>query len=58
VPQCIEDNKDEDANPDVIKKYCECMSRKMDPSESQPISEWETSHPEETKACDKEAGWK
>jgi hypothetical protein len=58
VNQCIADNKKEGASEDVVRKYCVCMNNAMSSSETKSISEWEKSHPDEVKACDKEAGWK
>lgn len=58
INQCVQDNKDQGAKEEVVLKYCTCMNDKMDDNENQPISEWEKSHPDERKACDKEAGWR
>ena len=58
INQCIADNKKEGATEDVVRKYCVCMNNKMADSETKSITEWEKTHPDETKACDKEAGWK
>ena len=58
VNKCINDNKDEGAKAEVVKKYCECMNDKMDSNETKSISQWEKTHPDERKACEKEAGWK
>ncbi len=58
VAQCLKDNAGEGAAEDVVHKYCVCMNNKMSSSETQSITQWEKSHPEERKACDKEAGWK
>lgn len=58
VNQCIADNKKEGATEDVVRKYCVCMNNAMSNDETKSISEWEKSHPDEVKACDKEAGWK
>ena len=58
VAQCIKDNKDEGAKEEVVYKYCECMNNKMDSNETKSISEWEKTHPDERKACEKKAGWK
>ena len=41
-----------------MRKYCVCMNNAMGDEESKSVTEWEKSHPDETKACDKEAGWK
>lgn len=58
VNQCIADNKKEGVTEDVVRKYCVCMNNAMSNDETKSISEWEKSHPDEMKACDKEAGWK
>ncbi len=58
VNQCVADNKKEGATEDVVRKYCVCMNNAMGEEEAKSISEWEKTHPDETKACDKEAGWK
>lgn len=58
IAQCLKDNKREGASEDVVYKYCKCMNNKMSSNETQSITQWEKSHPEEQKACDKEAGWK
>ncbi|MFA5900414.1 MAG: hypothetical protein WC829_15025 [Hyphomicrobium sp.] len=58
VNQCIADNKKEGAAEDVVRKYCVCMNNAMSDDETKSVSEWEKSHPDEVKACDKEAGWK
>ncbi|CAN1723331.1 conserved exported protein of unknown function [Hyphomicrobium sp. 1Nfss2.1] len=58
INQCIADNKKEGATEDVVRKYCVCMNNAMSDSETKSITEWEKTHPDEVKACDKEAGWK
>ncbi len=58
INQCVADNKKEGATEEVVKKYCVCMNNAMGNDEEKSVSAWETSHPDETKACDKEAGWK
>ena len=58
INQCIADNKKEGATEDVVRKYCVCMNNAMGDKETKSVSEWEKTHPDETKACDKEAGWK
>jgi hypothetical protein len=58
IAQCAKDNAKEGATAEVVKKYCTCMNGKMDDSETKSISEWEQTHPDEMKACEKEAGWK
>lgn len=59
VDQCIRDNKDEPGGtPPIVRAYCACMSEKMDSNETRSITQWETSHPGEQKACEKKAAWK
>jgi len=57
INQCVADNKG-DAAESVVLKYCTCMNNKMSNNETQSITQWEKSHPQERAACDKEAGWK
>lgn len=59
VNQCIADNRGEPgATPAIVRAYCVCMNEKMDNNENQSITQWEKSHPEERKACDRQAGWR
>jgi len=58
INQCIGDNKDQGAKPDIVRKYCICMNEKMDNNETQSITQWEKTHPKERKECDRVAGWK
>jgi len=58
INQCAQDNKDQGAKEDVVLKYCTCMNGKMDDNENASITVWEKSHPDERKACEKEAGWR
>lgn len=58
INQCTQDNKDEGAKEDVVLKYCTCMNEQMDDNENASVSEWEKSHPDERKTCEKEAGWR
>ncbi len=58
INQCIRDNKDEKAKPEVIRKYCECMNNKMDDNETQSITQWEKTHVKERTECDRVSGWK
>ena len=58
IKQCVKDNKDEGAKEEVVLKYCKCMNDKMDSNETKTISQWEKTHPDERKSCEKEAGWK
>ena len=54
INQCIADNKKEGATEDVVRKYCVCMNNAMGDEETKSVTEWEKSHPDETKACDNE----
>ena len=58
IAKCIEDNKNANVSAEVITKYCTCMTRKMERSETRSVSEWEKTHPQERAECDKESGWK
>ncbi len=58
IAECVEDNFDEKASTDVIRKYCTCMNRKIPAGETQSISDWEKSHPVDMAECDREAGWR
>jgi len=58
IAKCIQDNKDANVPVEVITKYCTCMNEKMDESETQSITQWEKTHPNERAECDKVAGWK
>lgn len=58
IAQCIKDNKDEGAKPEVVRKYCTCMNDKMDANETKSITEWEKTHKKEAAECSKKAGWK
>lgn len=58
IAKCMEDNKDQGQSAEVVRKYCECMNSKMDSNESQSVTQWEKTHPQERKECDKIAGWK
>lgn len=58
IKQCVDDNKDQGAKPDVVAAYCSCMNGKMSSNETQSISEWEKTHVAERKACDKGSGWR
>jgi hypothetical protein len=57
VARCLSDNADAKVDVSIVTKYCTCMNNKMSSNETQSISTWEKSHPDEMKACDKEAGW-
>jgi hypothetical protein len=58
IAQCIKDNAEAKVAPEVITNYCACMTRKMDESETQSVTQWEKTHPTERAECDKESGWK
>jgi len=58
IAKCVKDNAKEGAKADVVKKYCTCMNSKMDDNETKSITQWEKTHPDEMKACEKVAGWK
>ncbi len=58
IAQCMKDNQDAKVDASVIQKYCSCMNNKMSSDETQSISQWEKTHPNERRACDKESGWK
>lgn len=58
IAQCIIDNKDEGQPMEVVQKYCECMNSKMDENETQSVTQWEKTHPQERKECSDKAGWK
>ena len=58
INQCVQDNKSKGAKEEVVLKYCTCMNDKMDDDEDASIIDWEKSHPDEKRACEKEAGWR
>lgn len=58
VAQCVRDNKDEGAKAGVVRKYCECMTEKMDEAETRSVSQWEKANPSAMKACERQSGWK
>jgi hypothetical protein len=58
INQCIDDNRNEGARADVVRKYCVCMNEKMDNNETRSISEWEKANPRTRDACSREAGWR
>ncbi len=59
VNQCIEDNRGEaGATPAIVRAYCLCMNEKMDSNETRSITQWEKSHPNERRACERQAGWR
>jgi hypothetical protein len=57
INQCVKDNSDQGAKRLVVLKYCTCMNNKMTDEDTQSITEWEKTHPEEQKACEEGAGW-
>lgn len=57
INQCVKDNSDEGAKRLVVLKYCTCMNNKMTDEDTQSVTEWEKTHPEEQKACEEQAGW-
>jgi len=58
IKKCVGDNKREGATPEVVAVYCACMNGKMSSNETLSITAWESTHPTEQAACDKESGWK
>lgn len=58
IAKCMDDNKDQGKPAEVVSKYCECMVEKMDDNETQTVTQWEKTHPQEQKECDEKAGWK
>lgn len=58
IAQCMLDNKDEGAGTEVVQKYCKCMNDKMSNEETQSITQWEKTHPQDEKECSAKAGWK
>ena len=58
INQCLEDNKNENPNKEVVLIYCTCMNEKMDSSETRSITQWEKVNETERKACDRKAGWR
>jgi len=59
INQCIQDNRGEPgATPEIARAYCVCMNEKMDSNESQSISQWEKSRPNERRACERQSGWR
>jgi len=58
IAKCVDDNKKEGQEVETVMVYCHCMNSQMSENESQSITEWEQSHPQEAKACSEKAGWK
>jgi hypothetical protein len=57
VAKCLRDNADAKVGVEIVTKYCTCMNNKMSSDETLSISAWEKTHPNDMKACDREAGW-
>jgi len=57
INQCIKDNSDAKVAASIVKSYCTCMNDKMSDNETRTITQWEKSHPQERKACEKKSGW-
>ena len=57
INQCVKDNSDQGAKRLVVLKYCTCMNNKMTDEDTQSVTEWEKTHPDEQKACEEDAGW-
>lgn len=58
IKQCVADNQGEGQTATVVAAYCSCMSKKMSASETQSITTWENSHPNDQGNCSVEAGAK
>jgi len=58
IKQCVADNQGEGQSATVVAAYCACMSKRMAASETQSITTWETSHPNDQGNCSVEAGAK
>jgi hypothetical protein len=58
IAQCLEDNKDAKATPQVVQAYCTCMNGEMPDAEESTITQWEKTHPKEQAYCEEIAGWK
>jgi hypothetical protein len=57
IGQCVLDNKDEKQLPEVVTKYCTCMTGEMSDAETRSVTEWEKANPKVMEKCSKEAGW-
>lgn len=57
IAQCVQDNADAKVAPEVITKYCTCMTYKMDRNETLSVTQWEKTHTVDRAECAKEAGW-
>jgi len=58
IADCMDENMNKGQSAEVLRKYCECMISKMYDNESESITHWEKSHPQEQKECSYKAGWK
>ncbi len=58
ISTCISDNKKEGQAVEAVMIYCKCMNDHMSETETQSITQWEKTHPQEEAACSKQAGWK
>jgi hypothetical protein len=58
IKQCVADNQGEGQTATVVAAYCDCMSKRMSASETQSITTWEKSHPNDQGNCSVEAGAK
>jgi hypothetical protein len=58
IKECVADNQGEGQTAAVVAAYCACMSKKMSASETQSITTWENSHPNDQGNCSVEAGAK
>jgi hypothetical protein len=58
IKQCVADNQGEGQTAAVVAAYCDCMSKRMSASETQSITTWEKSHPNDQGNCSVEAGAK
>jgi hypothetical protein len=58
IKQCVADNQGEGQTAAVVAAYCDCMSKRMSASETQSITTWENSHPNDQGNCSVEAGAK
>lgn len=58
IAKCIDDNRNQGQPAEVIRKYCECMVSKMADDETQSVTQWEKTHPESRKECDRVSGWR
>lgn len=57
VEQCVKDNDGAKVQPDIIRRYCACMSEKIGNTDALSVTEWERTHPKEREECDNFSGW-